>query len=145
MRSASAIAVMLLIAFGCDGGPSTSAPATAPAGNLVFRDASGNVVATADVELPATLPAADGTFKGNWRLLSSEPAFPSRSTKSGGYEGSVSGGLASIDLNPGMADNNVVLMWSSGAEPITGTWYHATVSGGKAMGTFSLARPGDVR
>jgi hypothetical protein len=112
----------------------------------VVCDQAGNVVATADVELPESLQAGEGTFKGNWKLLSSKPAFPSDSTKTGSYAGSVDGGLASIDLNPGVADNNVVLGWSAGTEPITGTWYHATFSGGKAMGTFVLTRrPGDVR
>jgi hypothetical protein len=117
-----------------------------PAGNLVLRDAAGEVVATADLELPDKLPPNGQSFSGTWHLAFSKPAFPSRATKTGAYKLQVLEGLASIDLNPGAADNNVVLGWSAAAEPITGTWYHATFSGGKAMGRFSLTRrPGDVR
>ena len=144
MRSICLIATMFLLALGCESRPSTSPPSPVPAGNVVFRDAAGNVVATADVELPETLRA--GAFKGKWKLISSKPAFPSGATKSGSYEGSVDGDHASINLNPGMADNNVVLGWSTKTDLITGTWYHATFSGGKPMGTFVLTRrPGDVR
>jgi hypothetical protein len=138
---------MLLLALACESRQSTSHPSTAQAGNAVFRDAAGNVVATADIEFPEALPAGDGPFKGSWKLLSSRPAFPSGSAKSGSYRGTVHGGEATIDLNPGMADRNVFLGWSTtGTEPITGTWYHMTYSGRKPMGTFVLTwRSGDVR
>jgi hypothetical protein len=152
VRSVYLLAAMLLMAFvGCEGGRSTAPPSTAPAGpvpagNVVFRDVTGQVVATADVELPERLPAGDGAFAGHWKLVSSTPGFPSHATRSGRYAGNVRGGLASIDLNRGVADSNVVLGWSAGAEPITGTWYHATFAGGKPMGTFAMTpRAGHVR
>jgi hypothetical protein len=146
MRNTSLILALLLTVLGCDHRQPASQPASAPAGNLVFRDTKGDVIADADVELPDKLPAGDGTFTGRWKLLSFKPAFPSGSTQSGRYQGSAQGGLTSIDLNPAAADNNVVFSWPTGTEPITGTWYHATFSGGKPMGTFTLTRrPGGVR
>lgn len=139
LRNVGLVAAVLLTAAACERRRGTSSPpSTAPAGNLVFHDAAGDVVATADLDLPDELPAADGEFHGKWKLLSSEPAFPSGSTKSGSYKGSVHDGLFSIDLNPGAADNNVVLGWTPKTDPITGTWYHATFAGGKPMGTFNL-------
>ena len=51
----------------------------------------------------------------------------------------MNGGQFSIDLNRGMADNNVTLSGAPGGEPITGTWYHATFAGGKPMGTYTLS------
>src|SRR5690349_15447552 len=96
MKSFSVMLAMLLLPHGRESRAPPSQPSTAPNGNVVFRDGSGDVVATADVELPEAMPAGDGTFKGNWKLLSSKPFFPSGSTKSGSYTGSVSAGLASI-------------------------------------------------
>ena len=48
-------------------------------------------------------------FAGRWQLTSSTPAFPSGAWSSGNYSGYVHASGVSCDLNPRMADNNVVL------------------------------------
>ena len=142
---AALIAAVLLGHVGCDGHPSTSQPSTAPAGNLTFRDAAGGVVATGTIVLPHTLPASGETFEGTWQLISSNAGFPSGATRNGTCQGHVYDEWISIDLNPGMADNNVVFHWSPTTRPITGPWYHATDAGGEQMGTFTMTwLPGDV-
>jgi hypothetical protein len=139
MRTAFLIPLILLALLGCDKRPLASQPSATPAGNLTFRDAAGGVVATADLTLPATLPAVGQTFKGKWQILSSKPDFPAGG--SGTYEANVYEEWVSIDLTPGMADNNVVFHWTPTSQPITGPWYHATFAGGKPMGTFSITTP----
>jgi hypothetical protein len=156
MRSLLVLAVVALAAVACDRGTPgphrdsvpvppvagpVASPATAPAGNLVFLDNAGSVVATADLQLPRPLPPAGRRFHGTWRLLSFKKGFPSASTRPGAYSGDVSEEGVSIDLNPGTADSNVVLGGDFKDGSMTGTWYHATFAGGKSLGTFSLTGP----
>jgi hypothetical protein len=73
-------------------------------------------------------------------------SFPSGSTTSGKYSADVHDQRISIDLNPGWADNNVVLSGSVSNGSLSGKWYRATFSGGKEMGTFTVTTAaGDAR
>ncbi|MDB5173604.1 MAG: hypothetical protein JWN51_2377 [Phycisphaerales bacterium] len=44
----------------------------------------------------------------------------------------------SIDLNPGVADNNVILKGNIQERKFSGSWMHASVAGAKPMGAFQL-------
>ena len=110
---------------------------------LVIRDAAGNVVATADLRLPDQLPAAGQDFEGRWQLKSSTGSFPADSTANGKYSGIVHEQGVSIDLNPGVSDNNVVLSGSAINGSLSGNWHHATFVGSKPMGSFTITRPSE--
>lgn len=138
MRAVFLIVTVFTGCIGCGGRPSASQPSTAPPANLTFRDAAGGVAATANIQLPETFPAVGQTFKGTWQLISSTRAFPSASTRNGAYEGNVYDEWIAIDLNPGVSDSNVVFHWAPAFKPMSGPWYHATFTGGKRMGTFTI-------
>ena len=121
--------------------PSTTQPSSVPAENLVFRDRTGDVVATAELDLPDKLPPDGQSSRGTWQLRFFKPVFPSSATRNGAYQLQVYEGLVSVNLNPGVMDNNITLGWKAGKEPVEGTWYHSKFTGGEAMGTFTLARP----
>jgi hypothetical protein len=114
--------------------------AAAPAGNLVFRDGTDNVVARADLHLPDPLPPDGGRFEGKWELLWSKAPFPADATTPGKYTAEVHDREVFINLAPGMSDNNVVLAGQLKQDALVGGWQHATFAGGKTMGTFRLAR-----
>jgi hypothetical protein len=111
----------------------------------VFRDAAGAVVASADLRLPEPLPATGTSFRGNWRLTSSKAGFPAAAPGSDAYEGEVRDGHVWINLNPGVADSNVMLSGSVGDGALGGTWYYATIAGGKPMGSFTVTPPRRTR
>lgn len=131
MKSLCLIVACLVFAAGCAKEDST----------LVFRDFAGNVVATGDLQIPDHLPSAGQSFEGRWQLTSSSGSFPATSVKSGKYSGKVHGQGVSIDLNPGMFDNSVVLSGSITNGSLSGNWYHVTIAGGKEMGSFSVTQP----
>jgi hypothetical protein len=112
-------------------------PDSREGGNLTFYDDSGNPVATARLSLPPDAVRMKD-FSGVWRLLTSTPPFPKDSPLSGAYAGHGQNGRVSIDLNPGVADNNVILDGSIRDGKFSGQWVRATVAGGKPMGTFQL-------
>jgi hypothetical protein len=95
------------------------------------------------LHLPKTLPPAGQPFEGQWRLTSSTDAFPAGATKGGTYRGSVSDGNISMDLNPGTADDNVILTSTKADASQKEEWYHSTFIGRRAMGSFSLTESAD--
>lgn len=115
---------------------------TQPSGNLTFRDPSGAVVATGDLLLPDPLPASGKTFEGTWQLKSAEKSFPSGAVKSGKYAASVHEGGVTINLNPGTADNNVMLNGTMSNGMFSGKWSLSTFVGGKEKGTFTVTAAG---
>lgn len=54
----------------------------------------------------------------------------------GKLAGSIQGTTISINLNPGWADNNVILTGTFGQDRITGTWTWVTFAGPTAQGRF---------
>jgi hypothetical protein len=116
---------------------------TVPEGRLEFQDASGNIIAIGGLQLPQPIPVNGKTWKGSWQLRSWTAAFPAIATTQGKYVGTVRDEQVSIDLNPGMADDNIVLAAAVTTTVLRGSWYHATLSGPKTMGTFQLDRPLD--
>ena len=114
-------------------------------GNLILRDRAGGVVATGDLRLPGELPPVGRSFEGQWRLRTSRGTFPAQAVRSGKYAGTVQEHGVSIDLNPGVADNNVWLVGSVSNGSLRGKWQHATFMGAKEMGSFTAADPAHAR
>jgi hypothetical protein len=145
------LGLITFTAIGCSTPPAPSAkvetrPAPtveesqAPMSELVLFDQKGKVVARCELALPENA-AGKSQFSGSWRLLSYSPNFPKNSTSPGGqYTGHAEGGRLSIDLNPGVADSNVVLDGKVDNGKISGEWILATVIGGTPKGTFELDR-----
>ena len=109
-------------------------------GDLVVRDAAGAVVATGHLRLPDRLPPVGQSFEGTWQLASAGGVFPTGAATSGTYTGVVHGRDVSIDLNPGVADNKVVLSGSVANGALTGRWRYETFAGRKDKGTFTVGR-----
>jgi hypothetical protein len=107
--------------------------------DLAIYNAAGTVIATGRIDLPAQLPP--NGFEGSWQLKSATASFPSGATKSGRYSCQLAGQELSIDLNPGMADNNVSLLGTPSNGSWNGTWYYGTQAGGKEMGKVTASRP----
>ena len=105
--------------------------------DLVFSNSAGAVVATATMQLPK-LGSGDRDLTGSWRIISASPSFPRPAGTSGACEGSLRAGALEIDLDPGWADDNVLLSGTVRGGQSTGQWLYCTMAGGKTMGTFTL-------
>ena len=108
--------------------------------SLELKDESGTLVAALAVALPSPLPPSSQQFEGSWQLKSHTSAFPIGSVQVGKYRGSQSDGQLLLDLNPGWADNNVVLEVPAPMKQLQGRWCLATFAGCHPRGTFGPAR-----
>ena len=70
-------------------------------------------------------PGADRTVEVGDQIGSG--TLQGRQTAEGGY----------IDLNPGYADNNVILHPTPADRGFTGTWYWSTIAGPRTLGRFT--------
>jgi hypothetical protein len=107
---------------------------------LELCDESGTVVATLVVALPSSLPASGQQFEGSWQLQSHTGGFPIGAVKPGQFLGFHQDGKLLLDLNPGWADNNVVLDASAQMKQLAGRWHLATEAGIQPGGSFRSAR-----
>ncbi|MFL6656729.1 MAG: hypothetical protein ACJ8GW_01555 [Massilia sp.] len=103
---------------------------------LALSDASGKVVATMTVTLPVSSSTSGQSFEGTWQLHSHTGAFPISAVHEGHYLGVQQDGQLLLDLNPGVADNNVVLEAQAQTPPMAGRWRLATVAGFQPGGSF---------
>ena len=84
-------------------------------------------------------------LRGRWELQAEGAVGPQdgEGTLRGTAEmGTVEGDLFSIDLNPGISDDNVFLSgrFENERARMTGTWSHSTLIGPVAGGTFEAVR-----
>jgi hypothetical protein len=110
--------------------------------NLSFRDVSGEVVARGDIKLPGALPVGGGSFDGYWHLKAAREGFPIQRAEGGRYSGRVEGDEVTIDLNPDMIDNNVVLVGRAIGGMMTGRWQYSSFAGSREMGSFTVEMTG---
>ena len=103
--------------------------------NLVFYDSGGRAVAAGMLSLSAR-PAEATEFDGTWRLVSAEPGFP-QATVDGPVRARADGARVSINLNPGTADDNVILDGTISGDAFSGQWLHAKFAGAARKGRFS--------
>ena len=84
---------------------------------------------------------ADSTILGTWTIQWAPGADTTVEVGdqigSGMLSGRQSENQASIDLNPGFADNNVVLVAPSVNQELAGTWYWSTIAGSRTQGLFT--------
>jgi hypothetical protein len=109
--------------------------------NLVFRDNADKIVATGSLTLPDRLPALRQEFEGACRINWADRAFPTNSIHPGKFRGVVYEWGLSIDLNPNVADNNVMLSGGLTNGSLSGVWSLSTFAGGKRMGSFTATHP----
>lgn len=101
-----------------------------------YDDADSALVTGIIVLRNSTSPLLSGT----WNLDTTETGGPvGPQVGSGSLAGSTEGGI-SINLNPQMADNNIILNGTSGRNEITGTWQWVTFSGVSAEGRFGMKK-----
>lgn len=79
-------------------------------------------------------------IKGNWQLnrIGNQGIGPQIGT--GDLIGSIDKGEISIDLNPNMADNNVILRGKIEGRRFHGTWMFSGFAGAISGGTFEASR-----
>jgi len=107
---------------------------------LELSDESGTVVAALALTLPASLPASELPFEGSWQLQSNTGSFPIGAVQPGHYLGFIQDGKVILDLNPGVADNNVVLEAPAQITQMAGRWQLATAAGFQPGGSFRSSR-----
>lgn len=78
-----------------------------------------------------------GTWLADW-APGADTAFPvGAQVGSGTLAGKQSEGRVAIDLNPGHADNNVILVATTSETGIAGTWTWSGIAGPQSGGRFS--------
>ena len=89
-----------------------------------------------------TLAFADSqTVSGTWILECVAPCENfGPHTGSGALRGSIQGKRVIVDLNPGWADNNVLLSGSIDKDRFSGTWMWSTFVGPTSEGRFEALR-----
>lgn len=101
--------------------------------NIALNDKAGNVVALGNIDLPSSIPPVGISFQGACKL---NVLLPDVDIKSDLYEGNVHANEVVIDLNPGIADNNIILKGTISGRSLGGNWYKTSIAGAKEMGTF---------
>ena len=130
IRIVQALAVLFVVAsLAACGEPSITH-------RLELRDESGTVVATLTIAIPSSLPPSGQQFEGSWQLQSHTGAFPIGAVQPGHYLGFRENGQLLLDLNPGWADNNVVLEAPAQMKQLAGRWRRATAAGFQPGGSF---------
>lgn len=89
-------------------------------------------------------PDSMGQFTGAWSIKKYNPdPWPidlGPQDGSGSLLGQVHGNELSIDLNPGWADNNVILVADTSYHRLLGTWHYSTFVGEVNRGAFEAIR-----
>ena len=148
------IAAVLILFAGC-GSPERTAPVTSgsggptptPTGVQLYTctayDAGGTLVVSGELAVNLSVPDSEKTISisGTWTTRKVGPGGPvGPQVGTGKLAGSVSGaGEIRIDLNPGWADNNVVLSAHEkivDLDELQGSWSAETFVGTIASGTF---------
>jgi hypothetical protein len=139
MKLLAPVTLMLLFIGCADTQPATDSTSKPTTGNLLFKDAAGNVVATGELKLPDPLPPAGQSFEGKWKLISSDKSFPAHAVNDK-YIANISDQGLWIDLSAGVRDNNIVLKSTPESGFRQGKWYHTTFVGENLKGTFEIAK-----
>ena len=117
----------------------TSGPEDQFDGNYLAYDQSGNLILQGLLHFTVN---EDSTVTGSWEIDWVPGANTSlqvgQQIGSGGLVGQIINGRLNLDLNPGWADNNVILQgnWSEGE--MDGTWRWVTFAGPTTYGRFHL-------
>jgi hypothetical protein len=133
-----ALALAAVAAVGCN---SPSGPDPIPAGGYAYTafDAAGAVVVKGWLTLDLQDPSQ---VTGAWHLQSTrnDPG-PGAETGDGQLAGRIDGDTLIVDLNPGFADNNTVLVGRLDGAKYRGQWTWSGFAGPANGGTFDAVRP----
>jgi hypothetical protein len=137
-RSLAVASLALCAAFlaSCDEHPTSPATIAGRYQYTAYNAADSVVVAGL-----ITLANPDSTrLTGSWVLAAVNGAVNiGPQTGAGTLAGSTASGV-SIDLNPGWADNNVILFGTHSGREIAGTWQWVTLTGVTADGRFVMKK-----
>ena len=81
-----------------------------------------------------------GTWTANWAPGADTTVEVGDQVGSGTLRGRQTAEGGYIDLNPGYADNNVILLPTATDRGFTGTWYWSTMTGPRTEGRFTALR-----
>lgn len=109
-------------------------------GNLVLFDRSGQIKATAKLQLPDNIPEMGSIFDGVCLFTRLPSDFPDADFLNGRYSAAVFEREIIFDLTPGNADKNILIYCQLQGGMLHGTWCHSTTAGGSDMGTVLLNR-----
>jgi hypothetical protein len=131
-----AAAIGALLLPGCTVHPTDPGTVTG-----LYRYTASNAGDSAVVVGTITLANPDSTLlTGRWVLTAVNAATEiGPQTGTGTLRGSSSSGI-SINLNPGFADNNVLLDGAAANDSITGIWRWSTFTGTSAEGRFVMKK-----
>jgi hypothetical protein len=132
-----AVALAALAASGCD---DMTGPGPIPSGGYAYTgfDSSGVVVVTGWLTLDLRDPAR---VTGEWRLEPvGNPQNIGPQTGEGRLQGAMADGMLQVDLNPGSADNNVLLDGTLAGNAFRGRWMYSGFAGVLNEGSFEALR-----
>jgi hypothetical protein len=139
------VSVFILLLGGCVDNGNQPVGSLIPGGLPVSYDYRAyNASGTLAVKGILTLTALDSTsVTGIWStfaVLPGEKVGPQVGT--GKAAGTLENSSISLNLNPGWADNNVLLLGTVGPDRITGRWSWITFVGPTSQGTFEAIKGG---
>jgi hypothetical protein len=139
--TAAWLGAALLLAAACSDATDVSAGLDAPY-KYTARDGGGAALVTGELTLAV---AEDSIVSGSW---STHWAFGADTTTEVGPQvghGTLAGRLRHdtllVDLTPGNADNNAVLLGTWTGDTIVGSWTWITVTGPRTSGPFTATKP----
>ncbi|HCA80187.1 MAG TPA: hypothetical protein DEP53_10675 [Bacteroidetes bacterium] len=144
VRSIATVLIVLYLGFpGCaDQGEATVdslVPGSEPSAYAYRAYTSAGVLAVVGT---LTMARSDSTtIAGTWAsegVSSTDSVGPQLGA--GTLAGELTGARLSLNLNPGWADNNVILIGSIEGEKIVGTWTWVTFAGPRTHGTFEAVK-----
>lgn len=140
VRSARGLAALLAVALAASGCNDMTGPGPIPSGGYAYTglDANGVVVVTGWLTLDLRDPAR---VTGEWRLEPvGNPQNIGPQTGEGRLQGVMANGVLGVDLNPGSADNNVLLDGSLATNAFRGRWTYWGFAGVLNEGSFEALR-----
>jgi hypothetical protein len=139
MNSAALLACLALVAC---------ASSTENAGGLesdyqyTARGAGGEALVTGQLTLTVSDDSVvTGSWSTRWAPGADTTTEVGPQVGHGTLAGTLRQGALLIDLTPGNADNNAVLLGSWTGSAVTGTWTWITISGPRTTGAFTAVKP----
>jgi len=131
------LAFLLIAATGCADDP---APFEFSSGTLQYEATTTVGLPLLEGELVLRYPT-DSTVAGTWSIRRSPGADPDievgPQVGSGTLVGMRDGNTLYLDLNPGWADNNVMLVGEASAGALRGRWTWSAFTGPRSSGRFT--------
>jgi hypothetical protein len=144
MRLTGFLLALLVIGFfalpGSSASSATQPPKTSPLGYYHYTGYDGNGYKIVEGRLSIT-SIESGVLKGNWQFHKvRNVAKIGPQVGAGSLTGEINNGEIYINLNPGMADNNVHLRGTIEGRRFHGIWSFDGFAGGMNKGTFEARK-----